>query len=204
MRSIEQRRGKERSPSGRGSTLAETTVIREALPRVVANYNVRSMLDIPCGNGHWMSQVVMDLEHYIGADVVGDLVAECCTRWPKSASTATEFVRLDLIEDQLPSVDLVFCRDCLVHLSFAHASATLENVKASGSKYLLTTTFPGRQNFDIVTGEWRAIDLQAKPFEFPPPLLLLNEQCVDPPGYSDKSMGLWRISDLPKFLGISE
>jgi hypothetical protein len=187
------------SPSGRGSTLAETTAIRVALPKLIARFNIRSLLDIPCGDGHWMSQVDMKLDRYIGADIVGDLVANCSARWPTGRTDEIAFVRMSLIADQLPSVDLVFCRDCLVHLSFSDALAALENLRLSGSTYLMTTTFPGRRNYDIATGEWRPIDLQEEPFRFPPPLVLINEQCVDPPGYFDKSMGLWRIEDLSRF-----
>lgn len=84
-----------------------------------------------------------------------------------------------------------------MHLCLADAQAALENIRASGSTYLLTTTFPGRRNSEIATGQWRPINLEAEPFEFPPPLQLFNEGCVEPPGYSDKSMGLWHIADLP-------
>lgn len=185
------------SPSGRGSTLAETAAIRQALPELVMSFNIRSMLDIPCGDGHWMSQVRMNLNRYIGADVVGDLVASCAARWPNNENTERDFLRLDLIVHELPSVDLIFCRECLGHLSFANICSAIANIKASGSTYLLTTTYPGRQNSDIATGEWRPINLRAKPFCFPPPLVLVNEQCIDPPGNRDKSMGLWRIADLP-------
>lgn len=187
------------SHSGRGSTLAETAAIREALPGLVVELGIGSMLDVPCGDGHWMSQVIMDLERYIGADIVADLLANCRSRWPESRSTATEFVRLDLITDPLPEVDLVFCRECLVHFSFADAFTAFENIKASGSKYFLTTTYPNRQNSEAATGEWRGINLEAKPFVFPPPLRIINERCVDPPGNGDKSMGLWRVSDIPDF-----
>ena len=70
------------SPSGKGSTLAATASIRQALPKLVASFEIRSMLDIPCGDAHWMSQVRMNLNRYIGADVVADLVASCTDRWP--------------------------------------------------------------------------------------------------------------------------
>jgi SAM-dependent methyltransferase len=186
------------SRSGRGSTLAETAVIREVLPALGTQFAIRTMLDIPCGDGSWMSQVGIKLERYIGADIVEDLVSECRAR-SRQRTELLQFLRLDLIHDPLPRVDLVVCRDCLVHLSFADALQALDNIQTSGSQYLLTTTFPGRKNSDIATGEWHVIDLEAKPFRFPPPLLLFNEQCVDPPGYSDKSMGLWRIADLPNF-----
>lgn len=187
------------SHSGRGSSLAETAAIRDALPQLVSELGIESMLDIPCGDGHWMSQVTMGLERYIGGDIVSDLLVHCRSRWPAGRTTDTEFVRLDLINDCLPHVDLVFSRECLVHFSFDDAFTAFENIKASRSKYLLTTTYPNRQNSEAATGEWRVINLEAKPFLFPPPLRLINERCIDPPGNSDKSMGLWRVSDIPDF-----
>ena len=70
------------SHSGRGSSLAETAAIRDALPQLVSELGIESMLDIPCGDGHWMSQVTMGLERYIGGDIVSDLLVHCRSRWP--------------------------------------------------------------------------------------------------------------------------
>jgi hypothetical protein len=117
------------SRSGRGSSLSETAAIREALPILVAELGIRSMLDIPCVDGHWMSQVVADIERYIGADIVPDLLIECRARWRTGSATATEFARLNLVDDALPSVDLIFCRECLVHLSFSDALPRLRTSK---------------------------------------------------------------------------
>jgi hypothetical protein len=102
-------------------------------------------------------------------------------------------------KDSLPAVDMVFCRDLLVHLSYADAFAALRNLRASGSTYLFTTTFTRRsRNFDIpTTGEWRPLNLQLAPFGFSEPLTLINEKCTEGDGsWSDKGLGLWRISDL--------
>lgn len=105
---------------------------------------------------------------------------------------------LDLTRDRLPTVDLVLCRDCLVHLSFAQAQQALANIAASGARYLLTTTFTGRsENADIPTGKWRALNLQRPPFNLPQPLELINERCTEKDGrYADKSLGLWPVADL--------
>ena len=36
------------------------------------------------------------------------------------------------------------------------------------------------------------------PFNFPPPLRLVNENCTEGDGaYGDKCLGLWRLADLP-------
>jgi hypothetical protein len=105
-------------------------------------------------------------------------------------------MRLNLCADPLPEADLIFTRDCLVHLSFADIAKAVANVKASGATWWLTTTFPGcTQNRDIFTGDWRKVNLQLPPFNFPPPERLISEQCTQPHG-EDKSLGLWRVADL--------
>ena len=44
------------------------------------------------------------------------------------------FFRMDIIEDSLPQTDLIFCRDCLVHLSHGQAIRVLRNFKRSGAR----------------------------------------------------------------------
>ena len=63
-------RGSE-SASGTGSDLRQTAVITAALPVLLRRHGVRSMLDIPCGDFHWMSRVDLAGVDYIGADIVG-------------------------------------------------------------------------------------------------------------------------------------
>lgn len=102
---------------------------------------------------------------YTGADIVKDLVQQNREQY---ARDGVRFEALDLIADELPRVDMVLCRDCLVHFSFADIFLALENVCQSESDYLLATTFPAtRDNRDIVTGEWRAISLEHAPFQLP-------------------------------------
>ena len=62
----------------------------------------------------------------------------------------------------------------------------------------MTTTFTNyHNNFDIVTGDWRRLNLQEKPFNFPNPILVINENCTEGKGkYKDKSMALWEINKI--------
>lgn len=187
--------GDQDSLSGPGSKLDYTASVSEALPRLVQRLSCQSILDIPCGDFYWMKTVEIDIK-YIGADIVSELIR---TNQKQYGSSTRAFMQLDLICDPLPQVDLIFCRDCLVHLSFAHIVQALKNIKASGSQYLLTTTFAQRnKNVNIVTGEWRAINLQYPPFNFPPPLELIDDT-VPLPNYYDKHLGLWRVENLPGF-----
>jgi hypothetical protein len=94
---------------------------------------------------------------------------------------------------------MILCRDCLVHFAFDDVFRALRNIAGSGAAYLVTTHFAGdRDNRDIVTGEWRPLNLERQPFHFPRPLRVITENCTEDHGiYADKSLGVWRISDLP-------
>ena len=83
-----------------------------------------------------------------------------------------------------------------MHLSNRLIHKALARIMQSGSAYLLTTTFPAQtKNYNIPTGKWRPLNLCAAPFKLPPPTRVINEGNFDA-SYRDKSLGLWRISDL--------
>ncbi len=186
--------GGKQSMSGKGSDLDQTAHLIESLPILLRQYEVGSILDIPCGDFNWMQHVDLSGVHYIGADIVPEIIANN----QKYEKDGIDFQVLNLTEDPLPTVDLIHVRDCLVHLSFEHALAAIQNIKKSGSKWLLTTTFPNEiENEDIVTGQWRRLNLEKSPFDFPSQSAMLNEQYFeDNHDHNDKSLGLWRIADL--------
>jgi len=184
------------SVSGGGSNLEQTAALRAALPEVLRTLGVRSLLDAPCGDFHWMRQLDLELEWYIGGDIVPDLVRDLQRTY---GGPGREFLRLDLTEDTLPRADAILCRDCLVHFSFRQIDAAVRNFRRSGAVYLLTTTFTDRQsNRDIVTGDWRALNPCAPPLRWPQPLLLINEGCTQSGlMFDDKSLGIWELAALP-------
>jgi hypothetical protein len=182
------------SRSGQGSDMIQTEIIRRTLPELVCQFGVKTMLDVPCGDFNWMKTVDLDL-NYIGGDIVPDLVDDNSRRYQ---SRTRCFRILDACSDELPSVDLVLCRDMLVHLSFADAMRALTNMRRSGSKYLLTTTFTERRsNNDVQTGQWRPLNLGLPPFNFPAPLMIIKEGCTEWNGaWADKCLGLWLLTDI--------
>jgi hypothetical protein len=183
------------SHSGEGSNLAQTEAVRSAIPRLIDELGCRSMLDAPCGDFFWMRLVDMDVD-YTGADIVDQLVEQNKERY---GGPNRRFIVLDLLEDPIPSVDLVLSRDCLVHFSDGDALRAIKNIRASNSKYVLTTTFVDRaHNSDIPTGSWRPINLRLAPFLFPAPMELIDEQCPVR-GYSDKHLALWSVKDIPDY-----
>lgn len=185
------------SRSGPGSSLEQTSALREQLAGVLSDLSVHCLLDIPCGDFHWMKELRFPPGLiYIGGDIVDSIVARNNEQY---RNDSVSFCKLDLCNDALPPADLVLCRDCLVHFSFADLRRALANLKASGAKYLLATHFTGdRKNLDIETGDWRPLNLTKPPLNFPPPLRVLDEQLTVGRGqYRDKSLALWRIEDLP-------
>jgi len=187
------------SISGTGSDVYQTRIIISELPAVFRNFHIHTMLDIPCGDFYWMKKVNMGSVDYTGADIVMDLIQKNRQNFEKHN---IHFRQLNLIKDTMPKVDLIFCRDCLVHFSFKDIFQALHNICESESTYLLTTTFTDRQhNPDIATGQWRPINLEVAPFIFPAPLTIINEECTESNGaYRDKSLGLWEIADIRAIL----
>ena len=186
------------SASGKGSNLLQTATLRAELPVLLKRYGIQSILDLPCGDFFWMREIDLTGIQYIGADIVDSLTAD---NRHKYGSENRQFETLNLIEDQLPKVDLIFVRDCLVHLSEDKVFKALNNIKASGSTYLLTTDFPmTSENINIMTGQWRRINLLKQPFMLPEPADQIVENCTeDSGGFSDKRMALWRIENIPTY-----
>ena len=184
------------SISGMGSEIKQTETLIKDLEKLLNDLNTTSLLDIPCGDFSWMQKLDLSKIHYTGADIVEDLIEKNKEKYKDKSNF--EFKVLNLINDHLPENDIIIVRDCFVHFSFADIFKALENIRSSGCKYLLTTTFPKhRVNFNITTGEWRTINLQEKPFNFRPPKLVINENCTEQNGkYNDKSMALWEIHEI--------
>jgi len=92
----------------------------------------------------------------------------------------------------------VLCRDCLVHFSFDDVFRALANLCRSGSRYLLTTHFTGpAENRDIVTGDWRLLNLEREPFLLPAPRRVLVESCTLEEGRGQgKCLALWELETV--------
>lgn len=185
------------SRSGKGSDLVHTAVMRDRLVELIRSLNIKSMTDAACGDFNWMKEIInsLSLEQYNGVDIVADMVGKLNQ---EHGSANIAFYDMDITEEVVPKTDVIFCRDCLVHLSYSSTIKALSNFKASGSKYLLMTTFTGERPFvDIEDGHWRAINFCCEPFNFQTPISLVDEECQQEDGiWRDKSLGLWVLEEL--------
>jgi hypothetical protein len=183
--------GDPESVSGPGSGLRRTALWRDGLAELLQRLGVRSLVDAPCGDFLWMNALALDLDDYVGVDVVPELVAANARAY---ARPGRRFLALDFTRDALPHADAVLCRDGLVHLSFADIADALRNF-AHSAQWLIATTFTTLEaNADIATGGWRPLNLQRPPFDFPAPIALLDERRLDDHGVSvHKHLGVWDL-----------
>jgi len=190
----------ESSISGQGSDLKQTETLRRDLKFLLGKAGAKSLLDIPCGDFYWMSQVDLNEISYIGGDIVEDMVIKLSLEYQ---NTSRKFKVINLVSEVPPINDVIFCRDLFVHLSNKDIKQCLNNIVLSDSKYLFTTTFTrDERNKDLPVFKrgvkWRTINLELPPWNFPKPKYLLNENCTEVDGaYSDKSIGIWEIKDIP-------
>lgn len=184
--------GGSESRSGPGSTLEFTEKLRNELPKVFEKFSIKKVFDGPCGDFHWMRHVLSQTDiEYVGGDIVRPMIDELNEQFK---SDKVSFVHMDLTKDSYPSADLMICRDCLYHFSFADTWALVNKFLKSGIPYLLTTThFNTHAHFvnrDIATGGYRAINLCLPPYNFPSDPLYDVVENVDNSG-NIRKLSLW-------------
>jgi hypothetical protein len=188
------------SRSGRGSDTDQTDVIRAEIPRILRELDVASLLDLPCGDLNWISKTDLGNIRYTGMDVVPQLISKL----ERDFRGTDKFFRLADITAEVPSgkFDAILCRDLLVHLSTTEIIRALVNLKATGARYLITTHFSEKRTYKELTSlpfvvGWRPINFMESPFDFPPPIATINENCTESGGrFSDKCLGVWDLQDL--------
>lgn len=185
------------SVSGLGSEDLATAAIRDALPPWLQRLGARALLDASCGDAGWIGRIKLGLD-YTGVDIVPSLIQANNQRVARGELIG-RFLVADITRDALPQADVILCRDCLVHLSFDNVARAVANFRASGARFLLATTFPGWDaNRDCEDGDWRALNMEKAPFNWPVPYGLINERCEEGGGgWRDKSLALWRLDGLP-------
>jgi len=177
--------------SGTGSRVEVTQVacgvLGAAVHRILneGKLNV-SILDAPMGDFFWqpscltkLSASLPDGAHvsYKGVDIASTAVkrAEAERRSINSIKSIKieSFAQLDLaaphsILENFGTFDIILCNDALMHNSRDNLFKVLQNFNEA-AKYLVVNTYAENpQNADILTGEYRRLDLTSAPYNFSP------------------------------------
>ena len=183
------------SRSGSGSTKQSTETFRLALEKFLATHTTGGiLLDAPCGDYNYMQYVKLPHDwQYIGADIVPEMIRD-----NQKHFRHVRFMVLDITQDVFPNHNVWLCRDCLFHLSFADIQKTLHQFcQSSGEHALITSHTNVDENKDIITGEFRPIDLTMPPFNLPPPLQVLADH---PAADTNRYVGLWSKEQIKSSL----
>ena len=103
------------SVSGLGSQLDNTINIKDGIRDIIKKYDIKKILDAPCGDFNWIKDVLSEDLTYTGVDIVKKLIQK---NKNLNSHKNIDFLTLDITKDKLPDSDLMICRDCLIHLSF--------------------------------------------------------------------------------------
>lgn len=161
--------GNAESRSGIGSTLLRTEITRSEIRFIINKFSIEKVVDAPCGDFNWFSELIQDIDididiDYTGYDIVESLIIQNTQYY---GGKGIKFLHGDITSGNLEDCDLLIVRDALFHFSFNDIRKFFKNLERVDFKYLLTTTFETDVNFeniDIRTGDFREIDLFKEPF----------------------------------------
>lgn len=179
------------SLSGFGSELENTETVRQHLVELLESLKTRTLLDIGCGDFTWMKEVPLPYR-YIGVDIVPGVIE---TNNALYRAEQRCFQIVDATRDPLPQADTALCREVLFHLSFKDIWCLVANIRRSGSLFLIATSDGDiKYNADILSGDFRMLNLRKAPFCFAEPTLSIPDNSVSP----HRTLSAWRIVDLPE------
>lgn len=148
--------------SGSGSTLDVTREYRAYIEEFIKKHHVKSVVDAGCGDWEFSSATNWNHARYLGVDISTDVIDLVKKKYQKEG---VSFVVGDVTES-LPSADLLLCKDVLQHLPNRLIIKFIKNnLKKGKYKWAIITNDRGGNNDDIKPGEYRLIDLRARPFK---------------------------------------
>lgn len=113
------------SVSGPGSTRERASTFLSELIELVRRLEVAALMDAPSGDFNWVEPLADSVTKYIGIDVVPALIADNQSRF---SAPSRCFLCRDMVRQQLPSAELVLCRDGLVHLFLFHLHPIVQSI----------------------------------------------------------------------------
>jgi 2-polyprenyl-3-methyl-5-hydroxy-6-metoxy-1,4-benzoquinol methylase len=149
--------------SGAGSKLENIKEYVDILQKYIDKPEVKTVLDLGCGD--WQFSKFLDLSSvsYLGVDVVESVIESNSTSY--SASNI-KFISRDITTYEVPKADLIICKDVLQHLCNKDVVNILVKIITSSKFSLITNDFnpDNTENKDIDNGDYRCLDLTLSPF----------------------------------------
>jgi SAM-dependent methyltransferase len=164
------------SRSGPGSDPSATRKFRRFLERFLRDRNVKSVVDLGCGD--WTSTRLINWSgvDYLGVDIVPDLVERNRKEFGRPG---VRFAVSNFVDEALPPADLAICKEVLQHLPQGDVEKVLAKLSAyrmailvnddrweyiGGLRTLWRPRPLAEANVDIDPGGYRPLRLRESPF----------------------------------------
>jgi len=122
---------------------------------------IKSILDIGFGDWRLGKNYNLEGKSYIGLEVSNAAMGIS----EKYERPNVKFIFGDAVDFNFELVDLILIKDVLQHLSSENIKIILEKIFNSGQLALICNDFT-ESNSDIADGSWRALNLNADPFNY--------------------------------------
>jgi SAM-dependent methyltransferase len=149
--------------SGEGSAPKHTRGYVKFLQQFLKQYQIRSVVDMGCGDWQFSRFIDWTGIHYRGYDLVRSVIENNQKHFAKPG---IEFFRYEGNFDELPQADLLITKDVLQHLSQENIMRFLPTINRYPRCLITNCVNPHGPtlNKDIQDGEFRYLDLRLPPF----------------------------------------
>jgi len=135
--------------SGWGSIDENATPYVEYVNGFISNYNIKSIVDLGCGDFKVGRRLEIGHGHYLGCDVVSEVIEE---NKKKISSDRVNFQCLDMINDILPTGQLCLVRQVFQHLSNADIQKIIPKLRIY--EHVLIS------DVQVYEAKWTNLDIQ--------------------------------------------
>ena len=158
--------------SGYGSSRSATRKYRTFLTNFIVENDVKSIVELGCGDFEVMKLIVKKGIQYSGYDVVSDVIYKNRSKFESSN------IQFQLVSDYsaLDSGSLLICKDVLQHLPIQECKKIISEVFPQYQHVLVTNCIGHRNsqsiNENIQTGSFTNMDLRRSPYDLDGTVLL--------------------------------
>jgi SAM-dependent methyltransferase len=168
--------------SGPGSDPENAKEWIDTVNLFLLNKDIKTVLDIGCGDWRIGKKLNLDGKRYTGLDVSSVIIDEISINSKENIN----FICGDIESMDFENFDLILIKDVLQHLPNKSIINIMDKIMKK-SKYLLICNDFENSNIDIIPGSYRKLDLSQDPFNYS-----LETICVFRSGYHEKDIKLYR------------
>jgi len=150
--------------SGVGSTAKNTEIYRQFIESFLQEKNIRSVVDLGCGDWEFSQLIDWTGINYLGLDIVPSVIEQNIRSF---SSDTIQFKHSNALQESLPSADLLICKDVLQHLPNSDIIKIINQFYKY--KYCLITNGTNSNLYKYANpgtdiGDYQPVDLTQPPF----------------------------------------